>query len=431
MKVSVKDAGACRKTMNIEIPADAINAERAETLKVYAKNVNISGFRKGKAPVNVVAKKYASEITKDLEERMVPKFYHDALKETALKVVGVIDVSEVKIEADQPLAFSVTVDVEPEFKLPKYTDIAIKEAKTEVTDAQVQEQIDEIRNQHANYEEVEGKTVAQSDMAQLTYEAMVGGKPLIEIAPEAQGISSGSGYWVSADQHAFLPGMGEAVVGLSAGDKKNVEVAFPADFMVKELAGITATYAIEVTAVRVRVLPAIDETFLKRLHIETEESLRTQIREQLVQQAESMELNAKHEQIIQYLVKKTKLDVPESIVQQQTRNMMYDMAQRRMMMGATQEQIGEQQEEIFKEAQERALENVKLRYIGLGIATELGMEASGSEINEEIASMAIRQRKDARTLRKEMEENDTIGSVGEQIRFNKALDYMLENAKIK
>lgn len=431
MKVSVKDAGACRKTMNIEIPADAIGAERAETLKVYAKNVNIPGFRKGKAPANVVAKKFAAEITQDLEERMVPKFYHAALKETDLKVVGIIDVSEVKIEENQPLKFSVTVDVEPEFKLPKYTDIPIKAEKIEVTDAQVQEQIDAIRNQYANYEEVEGKVVAKGDMAQLSYEATAGNKPLTEVAPEAKGVGAGSGYWVSADEHAFLPGMGEAVVGMGVGDKKNVKVAFPATFIVKELAGITATYAIEVTGVRVRTLPEIDETFLKRLRVDSEEALRTQIREQLEQQAENMALNAKHEQIIQHLVKKTKLDVPESIVQQQTRNMMYDLAQRRMMMGATQEQIGEQQEEIFKEAQERALENVKLRYIGLGIAKELGMEASENEVSEEIASMAVRQRKDARALRKEMVENDTIDSVGEQIRFNKALDYMLENAKIK
>lgn len=431
MKVSVKDAGVCRKTMSIDIPAETIGAERAETIKVYAKNVNIPGFRKGKAPANVVAKKFAAEITQDLEERMVPKFYHDALKETELKVVGIIDVSEVKIENGKPLVFNVTVDVEPEFKLPKYTDIAIKAEKIEVTDAQVQEQIDAIRNQHANYEEVEGKAVARGDMAQLTYSATVGGKPLIEVAPEAKGVGEGSGYWISADEHAFLPGMGEAVIGMGVGDKKTVEVAFPANFIVKELAGITASYDIEVTAVRVRTLPEIDETFLARLRVESEEALRSQIREQLEQQAESMALNAKHEQIIQHLIKKTKLDVPASIVQQQTRNAMYDIAQRRMMMGATQEQIGEQQEEILKEAQERALENVKLRYIGLGIAKELGMEAGENEISEEIASMAVRQRKDARALRKEMEENDTIDSIGEQIRFNKALDYMVENAKIK
>ena len=178
-------------------------------------------------------------------------------------------------------------------------------------------------------------------------------------------------------------------------------------------------------------LPELDETFLASLQVESEEVLRSTIREQLETQAENNALGHKHEQIIQYLVKKTKLDVPDSVVQQQTRNIMYDIMNQRMQMGATQEQIGEQQEEIAKEAQEKAVENVKLRYIGLGIAKELEFDASEVEIEEEIATMAIRQRKDARELRKEMEENDSLDSVGEQIRFNKALDYMVGNAKIK
>ena len=431
MKVLVKDAGVCRKTMNIEIPEEILSAERTETLKIYAKHANIPGFRKGKAPQHIVAKKYAKEIKQDLEERMVPKFYQEALQESGLKVVNVIDVSKVNIEEGQLLGFDVVVDVEPEFKLPKYTDIPIKEEKDAVTDAQVQEQIDAIRNQHANYEEVESKTVEAGDMAQLDYEATIGGKALEEVAPEAKGIGKGSGYWVSADEHAFLPGMGEAIVGLNVGDKKDVEIEFPETFMVKELAGVKAAYSIEVTAVRVRTLPEIDEAFLSRLQVDSEEDLRSKIREQLEQQAENKAMHAKHEQLVKYLVKKTKLEVPDSIVQQQTRNAMYDIAQQRMMMGATQEQIGEQQGDILKEAQDRAHENVKLRYIGLGIAKELELDASDIEIDEEIASMAVRQQKDARALRKEMEDDDSIDSVGEQICFNKALDYMLENAKIK
>ncbi len=431
MKVRVSDAGACRKTMNVEVPTEAITEERTQVLKAYAKAANIPGFRKGKAPAKVVARKYASDISKEVEERIVPKAYHEALEESGLKVVGIVDVSKIEFEEGQPLTFDVTLDVEPEFKLPKYTDIPVKEEKAEVTDAQVQEQVDAIREQHANYEEVEGKAVEAGDMAQLTYEATIDGKPLEEIAAEAKGLGKGEGYWVSADEHAFLPGMGEAIIGLNIGDKKEVEIVFPESFMVKELAGSKALYNIEVTAVRVRALPEIDEEFLKRLQVDTEEALRGQIREQLERQTANAALNSKHEQIVKYLIKKTKLDVPESILKKQTQNTMYDIARQRMMMGATQEQIAEQQDEILRESEERALENVKLRYIGLGIAKELGLEASESEIAEEIASMAIRQQKDARALRKEMEEDETIDSIGEQIRFNKALDYMLENAKIK
>jgi trigger factor len=431
MKVSIKDAGTCRKTMNIEIPADALAEERTDTLKVYSKHANIPGFRKGKAPSHVVASKYAKEIKQDLEERLVPKFYQEALQESELKVVNVIDVSKVEMVEDQPLSFDVTVDVEPQFKLPKYTDITIKEDKEEVAEAQIQEQIDGIRRQHATYEEVEGKSVEADDMAQLTYTATIDGQPLEEVAAEAKGIGNGEGYWVSADEHAFLPGMGEAILGLNIGDTKEVKISFPESFMVKELAGRTAHYNIEVTALRVRALPELDGDFLSQLQVESSEELQTRIREELEKQAEAKSLGAKHEQLIKHLIKKTKLDVPESVVQQQTRNAMYDIAQQRMMTGMTQEQIGEQQEDILKEAQIRAIENVKLRYIGLGIATDLGLEATGSEIDEEIAAMAIRQLKDVNELRKEMEENDSLASVGEQIRFNKALDFMLDNAKVK
>jgi trigger factor len=431
MKVSIKDAGTCRKTMSIEIPADALAVEHKDTLKVYSKHANIPGFRKGKAPSHVVAGKYAKEIKQDLEERLVPKFYQEALQESALKVVNVIDVSKVDMVEDQPLSFNVTVDVEPEFKLPKYTDITIKVDKEEVTETQIQEQIDSIRRQHATYEEVKGKPVEADDMAQLTYTATIDGQPLEEVAEEAKGIGIGEGYWVSADEHAFLPGMGAAILGLNIGDTKEVEINFPESFMVKELAGRKALYQIEVTALRVRALAELDEDFLKQLQVESSEELQTRIREELEKQATAKLLGAKHEQIIKHLVKKTKLDVPESVVQQQTRNAMYDIAQQRMMTGMTQEQIGEQQEDILKEAQIRAIENVKLRYIGLGIATDLGLEATVSEIDEEIADMAIRQRKDVSALRKEMEENDSLESVGEQVRFNKALDFMLENAKVK
>jgi len=431
MNVSVKDAGACRKTMTIEIPADKIGEEREETLKAYAKYANIPGFRKGKAPKHVVAAKYAKDINQDLQERILPRFYQEALQQTDLKVVNIIDATPADIKENEPVSFAVTVDVEPEFKLPKYTDIPVKEEKAEVTDEQVQEQIDLILRQHAGYEEAEGKAIEQGDMGQLTYEATVKGVPMKEAIPEAKGIGAGEGYWVSADEHAFIPGMGEAIVGMSTGDSKDVKVEFPKNFMVKELAGVKAVYTVTVTSVRVRTLPELNEEFLKSLQVESEEALRSTIREHLEQQAEQAALNRKHEQIIQYLIKKTKLDVPESVVQQQTRHVMYDIAQQRMMMGATQEQLTGQQAEILKEAQARALENVKLRYIGLGIAQDLELDANETEIDEEIATMAIRQRKDARELRREMEQNNSIGSIGEQIRFNKALDYMVENAKIK
>ena len=431
MKVSIKKAGACRKTVAIEVPAELIAEERAETLKVYAKHARIPGFRKGKAPAHVVAGKYVKEIDQDLKERVLPKFYQEAIEAEELKVVNVIDATEVELSEGSPASFTVTVDVVPEFKLPKYEQIPVKVEKTEVSDAQVQEQIDQLLHQQATYDDVEDKTIEKGDMGQLSYEAFIDDQPLKEAIPEAKGIGSGEGYWVSADEHAFIPGMGEALIGLNSGDTKEVEIHFPAEFMVKELADVKARYQIEVTGVRVRKPAVLDEAMLERLQVESEEKLRELMRDQLEMRAENESLQKTHEQIIAFLIKKTKLDVPESAVQQQTRDVMYDLARQRMMQGASQEQIGEQQEELFKEAQERAIENVKLRYIGLAIADQQSFEASTNEVEEEIARIAIQQQKDAAELGKEMIENQTYGAVIDQLRFNKALNFMVEKAKLK
>lgn len=431
MKVSVKKAGACRKTIAIEVPAEVIAEERAETLKVYAKHARIPGFRKGKAPAHVVAGKYIKEIDQDLKERVLPKFYQEAIEAEELKVANVIDATEVELSEGSPASFTVTVDVVPEFKLPKYEQIPVKVEKTEVSDAQVQEQIDQLLNQQATFDDVEDKTIEKGDMGQLSYEAFIDDQPLKEAIPEAKGIGSGEGYWVSADEHAFIPGMGEALIGLNSGDTKEVEIHFPAEFMVKELADVKARYQIEITGVRVRKPAVLDEAMFERLQVESEEKLRELMRDQLEMRAENESLQKTHEQIIAFLIKKTKLDVPESAVQQQTREVMYDLARQRMMQGTSQEQIGEQQEELFKEAQERSIENVKLRYIGLAIADQQSFEASTSEVEEEIARIAIQQQKDAVELRKEMIENQTYGSVIDQLRFNKALNFMVENAKLK
>ena len=168
----------------------------------------------------MVAGKYVKEIDQDLKERVLPKFYQEAIEAEELKVVNVIDATEVELSEGSPASFTVTVDVVPEFKLPKYEQIPVKVEKTEVSDTQVQEQIDQLLHQQATFEDVEDKTIEKGDMGQLSYEAFIDDQPLKEAIPEAKGIGSGEGYWVSADEHAFIPGMGEALIGLNSGNKR-------------------------------------------------------------------------------------------------------------------------------------------------------------------------------------------------------------------
>jgi trigger factor len=432
MNVSFKDAGVCRQTMSVEVPADAVNEERAELLKVYAKGVSIHGFRKGKAPKHLVEKKFAKEMENDLKERLVPKFYHEAIQAEGVKVVSIVDVTEPVLAEDSSLSFDVTMDVPPDVKLPKYQGISIKAGKVDVTDKQVQETLDSILRQHASFEDVEGRAAAEKDMVQVTYESTIDGEPLETKVPEARGMGQGGGYWITCDDEAFLPGMGRALIGSSIGDKKDVTVEFPDAFIVKELAGMKAEFKVEVTGMRESKLPDLsDEEFLKKLRVESEEELRANILQHLTDAAEAQEKRNKEDTVCEFLLKKTKLDVPESAVQQQIRNLMYEMARMRMMQGMSQEQVKAQSADMMEEAKVKGEEQVKLRYIMMAIADAEEMTASDEEIQEEITKTAIQQQRDASDLRKELEKEGQMGDVADQIRFRKAIDFLIENAKIK
>lgn len=431
MKVSFKNVGTCRKMMSVEVPAEAVAEERAELLKYYAKGVAIPGFRKGKAPVHLVEKKFAKEMTADLKDRLVPKYYHEAIGTEDVKVVSIIDVSEPELVEGQPLSFDVTMDVPPEFKLPKYHGIAIKAEKVEVTDKQVEETVEGILRQHATFEDIEGRPASEKDMVQVSYESTIDGEQLEVKVPEARGMGKGNGYWITCDDESFLPGMGKALIGTSIGDKKTIHVDFPAEFIVKELAGMTAEFNVEVTGLRESKLPELNEEFLKQLRVESEEELRTNIRQHLTASAENSEKRRQEDLVCEFLLKKTKMDVPETAVQNQTRNLMYDMARQRMMQGMSQEQVSAQSVDMMEEAKVKADEQVKLRYIMLDIAAAENLTATAEEIDEEITKMAIQQQRDAAEFRKELEKEGQIEDVADQLRFGKAIDFLIENAKIK
>ncbi len=431
MKVSLKTAGTCRKTMKVEVPADVVAEERAELLKFYAKGVAIHGFRKGKAPKDLVEKKFAKEMAADLKDRLVPKYYHEAIVAESVKVVSIVEVGEPELEEGKALKFEVTLDVVPEFKLPKYQGIAVKSEKTDVDDKQVGETIDSIRRQHATFDDIEDRPAKEKDMVQVSYESTIAGTPLEEKVPEARGLGKGNGYWITCDDEAFLPGMGKALIGASIGDKKEMVVEFPETFIVKELASLKADFKVEVTGMRESKLPEFDEEFLKQLRVESEEELRTNVRGHLEEAAVNKEKTRQQDAICEFLLKKTKIEVPETAVQQQTRNVMYEMARQRMMQGMGQEQIAAQSEDMMEEAKVKGEEQVKLRYIMFDIADAEKITADDQEVSEEIARMAVQQGKDVSEVRKELEKNDNVESVRDQLRFGKTIEFLLESAKVK
>lgn len=431
MNVTVADAGPCRKTLRIEIPVEKVAEEYREVVGLYVRAAKIPGFRPGKAPTPLVERHYAREIEDEVKDRLIPSGYQEALRQKQLDPVAVLGVHDVAFGTGQPMSFSVTLDVPPEFSLPKYREIPVQGRKIEVEEKQVDETIQRILEQNARWEEVTGRPVQKGDLVRIDYEGVLDGKPIEELAPRAAGLGKGKDFWMLADENAFLPGFGEGLLGARVGEKKQVFSDFPAQFTERVVAGRKGTYFVDVKAIREKKLPVLDEKLLKALNAESEEKLRGQLRDGLRATAEDMEKSRRKGEIVKFLLEKTKLDVPESIVQQETRDIIFDIVRENSYRGIPREQIEGKKDEIYEAASRSASEKVKVRYILHRIAEQEKVETTPEEVSARVERLAAQYNVTPAEFRSELEKRNAVESVAEEIRVNKTLDWLLEQAKIK
>ena len=184
MKVIVEQVGPCRKALRIEVPAEQVATEYQAVIKEIASNARVPGFRKGKAPAAVIEKQFSKDALEETRERLVPKAYHEALRQEQVKAVSIVDVSDIQITKQLPLSFKVTVDLLPEFTLPAYKEIALTSKKVEVKDEDVDEILTNMRNRSAHFEPVSGRASRKDDVVEIDYTGACDGKPMSEIAPD-------------------------------------------------------------------------------------------------------------------------------------------------------------------------------------------------------------------------------------------------------
>jgi trigger factor len=431
MKVKIEESKACRKKLRIEVPAEEVKAEFGKMVDAYARQARVPGFRPGKAPKHLIRKRYGKDIQEEVRDRLVPQAYREALQQESINPVAILHVDEVALAEDKPMSFAVTVDVPPDFKLPKYAGVSLKGETAEVPESEVDDMLNHLLESRARHVEVEGRPVQQDDLVQVDYEAVCDGQPLESLAAQAKGIGSGQDFWVHAGEHAFLPGFDKGLLGLSVGDKAEVPVDFGEDFHVPELAGRKATYSVEVKALRAKELPALDEEFLKGLGVESEQELRTRLREDLEAGAQAREKNRLKSELLKHLMGKTKMDLPQSVVEEETRGAIYDLVRSKASEGATEEQIQGQKEEFFEAARLSAMEKIKARYLLGGIARAEKIEVKPEEIQARMQQMAARYGMDVQDFRDRMAKENMLEGFESQVQAEKTLDFLLEQAKVK
>lgn len=431
MNIRMETSGPCRRELHIEIPAERVRNLFAEVSASYAQVARIPGFRPGRAPKELIRRRYQKEIAGDVKERLIPEGYQAAIKQEKISTVAVLDVREQTLDENQPFSFSVIVDVSPDFVLPAYTGIALQRKKAAIEEADVDSVLKNIRDQNARYEDIAGRPVQTGDLVKIDYEGTCDGQPIEQVAPNAKGMGKGSDFWLIADEeNQFLPGFAQGLAGAAVGDQREITVEFPAAFPESTLAGRKGVYSVRVKALREKKLPEVDAEFLKGVGVETVEALRDRVRADLKNLRERNESRRLQGEIIRHLLEKTTIDIPESILQEETRQEVYELVRQNQQRGISADEIEGHKEELFDNATRSATEKVKLRYILRRIAAEEKLTVEDAEVEARIRSLAAGWGVPAERLRADMEKRNAMGQVRDDVLAGKVLDLLLEKASI-
>jgi trigger factor len=430
MKVQMESPSACRRILRVEVDSGVVDAEYDKVALEYAGEASVPGFRKGKAPVQLVRQRFSKGITEETSNRLIPQYYREALKSQNLLPVAVIEVRDVVVKNGEPLTFCITVDVPPQFELPKYKGISLSGKKVEATDEQVDKAIEGLRTRAAKYEAVTDKPVEAGHLVQIDYSGTCGGVAIETIASKAAQVGSGKGAWIMAGESGFIPGLCEGIVGASVGDTRSVSVTFPADFRVDVLADKQADYVVVVKAVSRQILPPVDAEFLKQVGVESVEKLRDEIRSGMLRQGEEIEKSRLKNELAKELLARSPMDVPQSLVAEESRKIIQDIVSDSTRRGMSREEIVEQHESISSVAEKSSQDNIKLEYILDAIASEEKLTAEDNEVEQTLEAIAARHHTDKEKVRQDLDKRGSMERIRRSIRVDKALELVLSQAKI-
>jgi len=430
VNVSVENLAPCKKLVRVEVEAQQVDETFATITKDFQRQANLPGFRPGKAPREMVVRKYDKDITDEVKRKLISDSYRKALDEKKIDVVGYPDIEEIQFGRGQTLQFAATVETAPEFELPEYKGLAVKKEARKVTEEDLEKAIDALRQQQLSFKTV-GRPVQTGDIAVVNYTGTSDGKPITDIAPTAKGLTEQKSFWVEMDSKSFIPGFADQLLGAKAGDKRTVNVDFPADFVTKELQGKKGVYDVEVVEVKEKVLPAVDDAFAKSFGAENVEKLREGVRRDLENELNYSQNRSVRNQLIGGLMSRVNFDLPESSVAQETRNVVYDIVRENQKRGVSRELIEQEKDKIYSAAAQGAKERVKVAFLLQKIAEKEGIKVSQEEVAQRVSTMAAMYQIPVDKFVKDLQKRNGFVEIYDQIANDKTLEFLQQNAKIE
>ena len=424
MKANVEEISSIKKKVSIEIPEDQVTQEVESFYKDLGKKAKIKGFRPGKVPRNILERYFKDYVKAEVIQKLIEETYPKALSETDLHPVSppVIDPGE--FEVGKPFQYSVVLEVKPEVKLEGYTGLKIEGKKEEVKDEEVEGRLKALQNLHANLKTIsEARPIQAGDYVIVDYEASMGGKPLEGGKAIDFTVEVGSGQ--------FIPAFEEKLIGLKPEEEKEIEVSFPEDYGYQKWAGKTISFHVKIKEIKEKILPPLDDEFAKDLgDYSSFEELKAKLKGEIEKEKElGLERQLK-DQVMDQLLEANPFEVPESLVEEQTKTLVSDTKLRLAAQGVDLKNLGLSEEKLQEDYKAMAQKQVKTFLILEKIAGQEGIAVTDEEADDRLREMSERMHQKFDVVKRYYEKNGLLPEVKAGIIRDKTLNFLLEKASI-
>jgi trigger factor len=413
----------CRRELELEIPAEEVSKATERVAKEFARIANVPGFRRGKAPISLIRRRFADDIKGEVLQSLVPERVEKAVAEQKLTPVSQPQVDKLDYAEGQPLKFRAVFEVLPDFELGNYKGLEIELPAMDVTDEDVAKALEEMRERAAALAPVEGRAVENGDFVQL----------------KLLGTPAGGGDPLQADSvlchigaEETMAAFNENLRGAKAGEHKNFDAAYPADYPDAKLAGKTYHYAAEVLGIKTKKLPELNDEFAKDVSdAATLDELKKKVRESLEHQRDHKHKELLHEKILAALVKLHDFPVPEALVEHQMDVRLERVVRSLAAQGVDPRAVNVDWVTLRRRQQERAADDVKAELIVDRIASAESIDVTEQEVDQELQHLAGHGGESAEAIRARLTKQGALDRMKAKLRSDKTLDWLAQNSRIK
>jgi trigger factor len=421
LKVDYSEETSVRKALTFEVEPEVVDQEIETRAREYSRKAKIPGFRKGKIPAGVIKQRFKHQVMEETAEAIVNRVVVKEIEDRGLKPLASPKVTELKIDEHQPMTFKVTFETLPVVELPDYKGLAVSVPDASVSNEDVDQEIETLREQAARFDPVEGRPSREGDFVVLD----------LHWTPEKGDPGHEENAMLEVGSKEHHPELNAALVGLSAGAEKTVKVTYEPSYPVEALAGQAVEYRFTLKSIKDKVVPTVDDEFAKDLDHDSLLALRGSIRERLEGHASRRADRAAKGALVQQLVDKVSFEVPETLVERHMSARTENAARSLLMQGIDPRTANVDWAKYRESQREQAVQAAKADIILDEIASREKIEVSDAELDAEIARQAERLRKPVEQIRARMEKEGEVYALRAQLREEKTLDLLKSSARME